>query len=313
MPQQPHRPLEGKTAIVTGAGQGLGRAEALELARRGANVVVNDYGATPESSDGANAVAAEIAADGGRAVAHAADVSDWAASRALVERAVAEFGDLDVLVNNAGVLRDRMLFNMEEAEWDAVLAVHLKGHFCMSRHATAHWRARAKAAGGPVPAAVVNTSSEAFLNGSPGQPNYAAAKSGIVALTIATARGSAAHGVRANAVCPRANTAMTSHVFTDGPRPEDPFAPERVAPLVAWLASPAAERVTGQVFVAYAGMVALLAAPSLEARFDTDSGAWDLEGLDAALTPYFADRDPDKGFAADEVVALAKGLWGAEA
>lgn len=176
------QPLEGLTAIVTGAGRGLGRAEALELARLGASVVVNDYGQPGRDGSGeasaapAEDVAAEIRAAGGRAVAHLGDVADHDDARALVQLAVETYGRLDILVNNAGILRDRMVFSMSEDEWDSVIRVHLKGHFNTTHFAAAHWRERSKAAGGPVHGRIINTSSEAFLAGSAGQPNYAAAK-----------------------------------------------------------------------------------------------------------------------------------------
>lgn len=177
-------PLEGLAAIVTGAGRGLGRVEALELGRLGAAVVVNDYGQSGRDGSGAASagpaeeVAAEIRDAGGRAVAHTGDVADHEQARELVELAVTEFGKLDILVNNAGILRDRMVFSMSEDEWDSVIRVHLKGHFNTTHFASVHWRARSKAAGGPVYGRIVNTSSEAFLAGSAGQPNYAAAKGG---------------------------------------------------------------------------------------------------------------------------------------
>lgn len=278
--------LDGKVAVVTGAGRGLGRAEAIELAQQGARVVVNDYDGTP-----AEEVASEIRALGAEAVAAKGDVSSFAEGKGLVERAIEEFGQLDILVNNAGILRDRMVFSMSEEEWDAVIAVHLKGHFTTTRQATEHWRARSKEAGSPVYARVVNTASEAFLFGSPGQPNYAAAKAGIVALTLSTAHGTGKYGVRANAICPRAATRMTEGILGDD------LDPSYVSPLVAFLASPAAERITGQVFVAYGGFVGLLEAPQLEARFDREAG-WDVDGLAEAIGGHFEERDPRKSFAA---------------
>src|SRR4051812_15088710 len=216
--------LEGRTAVVTGAGSGLGRSEALALAARGADVVVNDVGPTAEE------VVAEIKALGREAVAVTGDVGDWAMGDRLVQAAVDTFGSLDILVNNAGVLRDKMLFNLTESDWDDVIRVHLKGHAAVSRAAAAHWRAASKAAGGPVYGRVVNTSSEAFLFGSAGQPNYSAAKAGIAALTLSTAQGLARYGVRANAICPRARTAMTEATFGEGTSPGglDAMAPERV-------------------------------------------------------------------------------------
>ena len=293
--------LEGKVAIVTGAGRGLGRAEALLLAKLGAKVVVNDLGV---AADGAGAdqrpadqVVSEIAAAGGSAVANYADVADWDGAHGLIQQAVDTFGDLHILVNNAGFLRDRMVFNMAEEEWDAVIRVHLKGHFCMSRWATAHWRDRSKAADGPVYGRIVNTSSEAFLVGSPGQPNYAAAKAGIVALTLATAQSCQRYGITANAICPRARTRMTEDtlggMFAKPEQGFDTFNPENVAPLVAYLASPAAERVSGQVFIVHGGSVSLLAGPRVEQTFQAE-GAWTAEALAQTLEPFYEKREPIK-------------------
>jgi NAD(P)-dependent dehydrogenase (short-subunit alcohol dehydrogenase family) len=291
--------LEGKTALVTGAGAGLGRAEALALAAAGAAVVVNDY-----DKDAAHAVVEEIAAAGGQATAAPGDVSSWSLAQELVDTAVTTYGQLDVLVNNAGVLRDRTIFNISEDEWDTVIGVHLKGHAGTSRFATAHWRDRSKAAGGPVYGRVINTSSEAFLFGSAGQPNYAAAKAGIVALTLATSRACERYGVKANAICPRARTAMTAGVFGDAPEGVDPLSVDHVAPLVAYLASPAAEDVNGQVFVAYGGMVVLVSAPGVEQRFDSGAATWTSEALASEMGGYFAQRDNSITFAADDVARL---------
>jgi 3-oxoacyl-[acyl-carrier protein] reductase len=292
--------LDGRVAIVTGAGAGLGRAEALALADAGAHVVLNDLpGAADEAAE-------EIRGRGGQATVVAGDVGERATADALLAATAEDLGRLDVVVNNAGVIRDRMLFNMTDEEWDQVLKVHLRGHFLVSRNAATHWRQVAKATEQPVYGRVVNTASEAFLIGSPGQPNYAAAKGGITALTLSTARGLGRMGVRANAICPRARTAMTRDVFGADESGEqvDPLSPEHVAPLVAYLASPAAERITGQVFVVYAGMVALLAAPTVEQRFDAGAGTWDLQDLDKQVGSYFTDRDPAVGFAADSVLGL---------
>ncbi|MCD0448206.1 SDR family NAD(P)-dependent oxidoreductase [Actinocorallia sp. API 0066] len=280
--------LDGRTAIVTGAARGLGRAEALALAAEGARLVLNDL-----PGDALDAVADEIRAAGGEAVVHAGDVADWNTGEGLVKTALAAYGSLDVLVNNAGFTRDRMLFNMTEEEFDAVVRVHLKGHFVTSRHAVAHWRSVAKAEGGPVYGRIVNTASEAFLLGSPGQPNYAAAKAGIAALTVSTAQAVGRIGVRANAICPRARTDMTAGVFgaapQDGP---DPLAPEHVSPLVAYLASPAADGVNGQVLIVYGGRVAVMAPPTVAQVVTAPDGPWTPEGLAGAL------RVPPGGFSA---------------
>ncbi|MFJ4889867.1 3-oxoacyl-ACP reductase [Streptomyces sp. NPDC088788] len=312
-------PLDGLTAIVTGAGRGLGRAEALELARLGAAVVVNDFGqpgrdGSGEASDApAEQVAAEIRAAGGRALAHTGDVADHEQARELVESAVTEFGRLDILVNNAGILRDRMVFSMTEDEWDSVIRVHLKGHFNTTHFASAHWRDRSKATGAPVYGRIVNTSSEAFLAGSAGQPNYAAAKGGIVGLTTSTALALAKYGVTANVICPRARTRMTEDVFAGFGRPDeglDPLAPEHVAPLVGYLASPAAADVNGQLLVVHGGMVAVVERPRVAAQFDSKQDTFSHDELDALLTPYYADRPRGETFAAAEVLGLKRGRDG---
>ncbi|MFF5492704.1 3-oxoacyl-ACP reductase [Streptomyces aquilus] len=308
-------PLEGLSAIVTGAGRGLGRAEALELARLGAAVVVNDFGQPGRDGSGAASaapaeeVAAEIRAAGGRAVAHTGDVADFQQAAELVGSAVSEFGKLDILVNNAGILRDRMVFSMTEGEWDAVIRVHLKGHFNTTHFAAAHWRVRAKEAGGRVYGRIVNTSSEAFLAGSAGQPNYAAAKGGIVGLTTSTALALAKYGVTTNAICPRARTRMTEDVFAGFEPPEDrldPLAPEHVAPLVGYLASPAAARVNGQLLVVHGGMVAVVERPRVQAKFDSKQETFTYDELDAALTPHFAQRPEGETFGAAEVLGLKR-------
>ncbi|MFD4526843.1 3-oxoacyl-ACP reductase [Streptomyces sp. NPDC058470] len=309
-------PLEGLAAVVTGAGRGLGRAEALELGRLGATVVVNDYGRPGRDGSGeasatpAEEVAAEIRGAGGRAVAHTGDVADHEQARALVELAVAEFGKLDILVNNAGILRDRMVFSMSEDEWDSVIRVHLKGHFNTTHFASAHWRERSKAAGGPVYGRIVNTSSEAFLAGSAGQPNYAAAKGGIVGLTTSTALALAKYGVTANAICPRARTRMTQDVFAGVAEPADgldPLAPEHVAPLVGYLASPAAAHVNGQLLVVHGGMVAIVERPRVAAKFDSEQDTFTYDELDALLSPHYAERPTGETFAAAEVLGLRRG------
>ncbi len=292
--------LTGRTAVVTGAGAGLGRAEALALAAQGANVVVNDMG------DAADQVVAEIEALGRKAIAVKGDVSSWAMGQQIVDAAVDTFGSLDVVVNNAGILRDTMLFNMTEQQWDDVIRVHLKGHAAVSRAAAVYFRSASKTAGGPVFGRVVNTASEAFLFGAAGQSNYAAAKAGIVALTLSTSRGLERSGVTANAICPRARTEMTSHVFAeDGDTQRlDILAPERVASFVGYLASPASAGISGQVFVVYGDMVALMAAPTVENKFVAADGTFSVDELDAQLTPYFEGRSPYQTYAAFSVAKL---------
>ena len=295
--------VRGRVAIVTGAGNGLGRAESLALARAGARLVLNDL-----PGDAVQAVAAEIAATGGQAVVAARDVAEWATGEQLVATAFEQYGQLDILVNNAGVLRDRMIFSMSEQEWDLVIRVHLRGHFVTTRLATAYWREARKAAGHPVYARIVNTSSEAFLLGSVGQPNYAAAKAGIAALTVTTARSCARYGVRANAICPRARTAMTAELM--GPPPSDgvdPLAPEHVAPLVVYLASPAAEAINGEVFVVHGGVAAVMDPPTIRTAFHASApdGMWTLESVHATLSPAFGDKAPAVGFGCEDTLTLA--------
>jgi 3-oxoacyl-[acyl-carrier protein] reductase len=299
VPSSDRLSLDGRVAIVTGAGAGLGRAEAVALAKAGAAVVVNDL---PGAGDEA---AEEIRGLGGIASVVAGDVGERSTADAMVEAALA-LGGLDIVVNNAGVTRDKMLFNMTDEEFDLVVKIHLRGHFLLSRNAAAYWRARHKESGEQVYGRVVNTASEASLGGSPGQANYAAAKAGITALTLSTARGLGKMGVRANAIAPRARTAMTAAVFgedTSG-KAVDPYSADHVAPLVAYLASPAADRINGQLFVVYGGMVALVAAPVVEERFDTAGDVFDLAELDKTVGAHFENRDPARCFAADSVMQL---------
>jgi len=293
--------LSGHVAVVTGAAAGLGRAEAIGLARAGATIVVNDIAGALDKSD----VIDEITSAGSKAVAVAGDISERSTADELVETADG-LGGLAIVVNNAGITRDRMLFNMSDDDWDAVIAVHLRGHFLLTRNAATYWRAKAKEYGGSqkgqVYGRIINTSSEAGLAGPVGQANYGAAKAGITALTLSAARALERYGVRANAIAPRARTAMTADVFGDSPELTegqiDPLSPEHVVNLVRFLASPASEGVNGQLFIVYGPMVTLVAAPTAEKRFSADSDAWDPSELSETLQNYFADRDPERNFSA---------------
>lgn len=293
--------LSGLVAVVTGAAAGLGRAEAIGLARAGATVVVNDIAGALDKSD----VIDEIADAGSKAVAVAGDISARSTADELVATADG-LGGLSIVVNNAGITRDRMLFNMTDEDWDAVIAVHLRGHFLLTRNAATYWRAKAKENDGQVYGRVINTSSEAGLVGPVGQANYGAAKAGITALTLTMARALERYGVRANAIAPRARTAMTADVFGDAPELAegeiDSLSPEHVVTLVRFLASPAAQDVNGQLFIVYGPTVTLVAAPTVEARFSATGSAWGTADLSETLTNYFADRDSGANFAATELM-----------
>ena len=290
--------LSGKVAVVTGAAAGLGRAEAIGLAQAGATVVVNDMAAALEVSD----VLDEIAAAGAKGVAVAGDISARSTADELVATADG-LGGLGIVVNNAGITRDRILFNMTDEEWDAVIAVHLRGHFLLTRNAATYWRAKAKAGDGTVYGRIINTSSEAGLSGPVGQPNYGAAKAGITALTLSAARALERFGVRANAIAPRARTAMTAGVFGDAPEGGvDPLSTDHVVTLVNYLASPASEAVNGQLFIVYGPTVTLVAAPTAEQHFTANADAWAAADLSVTLGAYFADRDPERGFSATSLM-----------
>jgi NAD(P)-dependent dehydrogenase (short-subunit alcohol dehydrogenase family) len=255
---------EGRIVIVTGAGRGIGREHALAFAREGARVVVNDLGVARDGTGGsagpAQDVVDEIHALGGEAAANTDDIADWAGARRLVHTAIDSFGGLDVLVNNAGFVRDRMLFTTSEEEWDAVIRVHLKGHFAVTRHASEVWRARSKA-GEPVDARIVNTSSGAGLMGSVGQGAYSAAKGGIAALTLVESAEMGRYGVTANAIAPAARTRMTEEVFADRMQAPgtgfDVNDPANISPLVVWLGSTESAGVTGRVFEVEGGMISV--------------------------------------------------------
>lgn len=286
---------EGRVVVVTGSGRGLGREHALAFAREGAKVVVNDLGAeldgTGSSTGPAGEVVDQIRAMGEEAVANGSDVADWQQARQLVEQTIETFGRLDVLVNNAGFLRDRMLANTSEEEWDAVIRVHLKGHFAPTRHAVDHWRARAKA-GEPVDGRVINTSSGAGLMGSVGQGNYSAAKAGIAGLTMVEAAEFGRYGVTANAIAPAARTRMTEEVFAQtmsapGEGEFDAMAPENVSPLVVWLGSAGSRGVTGRVFEVEGGKISV--ADGWQHGPEVDKGArWNPSDIGDAISELLA-------------------------
>ena len=294
--------LEGKVAIVTGAGRGLGRSHALALAKEGARVVVNDFGVSADGQgrdeSAGRGVVDEIEAFGGEAVAHFGDVADWNDSKGMIETAVKAFGDFHILVSNAGFLRDKMFFSMSEADFDAVVRVHLKGHFCGMRHAAEYLRNKAKAEGGQVYGRILSTASEAALFFDPGQPNYSAAKSGIIALTNSAAQALIRVGVTANTFMPRARTAMTS----TGPsaqffqKPEsgfDAFDPAHTSPLVCWLASPAAANVSGNVFIVWGKEITVLGPPTKVATYHA-SEAWSVAEVGKQVGGHFEGKHPIK-------------------
>jgi NAD(P)-dependent dehydrogenase (short-subunit alcohol dehydrogenase family) len=288
--------FDGKVALVTGAGRGIGREEAKLLAAEGAHVVVNDVGGAADGSGTdvgpAQEVVDEIVAAGGQAAANTDDISTWPGAEALVQQAVDVFGGLDVVINNAGILRDRLSFNMTEEEWDAVIAVHLKGHFAVARHAAAFWRARTKEQGAPAGGAIVNTASESGLYGNAGQSNYAAAKAGIAAMTVVLARELERLGVRVNAIAPVARTRLTEALGGDYMKPDesgfDRFSPANVAAVACWLASDLAQGISGQVVKVQGGQLQLLEGwrPLTEV---TDDKEWTLDSVsvlrDAILGP----------------------------
>ena len=296
------RDLDGKVAIVTGAARGLGRCEALQLASQGARLIINDLGVAGDGSgrdeEPARAVVDEIKQMGGEAVPHFGDVANWKDAEALIGTALDHFGGLNILVNNAGFIRDRMPWNMSEEEFDSVVRVHLKGHFCPMRFAMIHWREASKRSGAPIYGRLINTASESYLFGSVGQPNYAAAKAGIVAITMGAAQLLLKYGVTANVFIPRARTRMTSSgpleaMFAKPEEGFDVFAPENATPLVGYLASPKAERISGYVFIIWNREVKIVSGPGIDAAFENDE-RWDLDSLHTALGPHFEKLEPVK-------------------
>ena len=287
--------LDGKVAIVTGSGRGIGRCEALLLAKEGAKVVVNDLGGSMDGegheAGPAQQVVDEIKAAGGDAVANYDDCASWTGAEAMVQQAVDTFGGLDVLICNAGILRDKMSFNMTEEEFDSVIRVHLKGHFAPIRFAAAYWRAKAKETGEPANAAVVTTSSESGLYGNAGQANYAAAKGGIASMTITLARELDRIGVRVNSLAPVAATRLLGTVGMGEDLQNDPrLSPENPATGAVWLASPLAEGITGQVVKFGVGVAQVIQGWRPVSEVPQD-GIWTLEELGAAKGLLFGDRD----------------------
>ena len=291
--------LDGRVVIVTGAGGGIGRAHALAFAAEGARVVVNDIGVGLDGSpagggSAAQGVVDEIVAAGGEAVTSGANVADWGQAEGLIQTAVENFGGLDILVNNAGIVRDRMFANTSEEEFDAVTAVHLKGHFATMKHAGAYWRAKSKA-GDTVEARIINTSSGAGLQGSVGQANYSASKAGIAALTLVAAAEMGRYGVTVNAIAPSARTRMTETVFAEMMSTQDAefdaMAPENVSPLVVWLGSAEAREVTGKVFEVEGGKIRV--AEGWAHGPEIDKGArWDPAELGPVVSDLLAKARP---------------------
>ena len=281
---------EGRVVIITGAGGGLGAAYAKAFAAEGAKVVVNDI-----NGDAAQKTVDAIKASGGEAVANTSNITDYADSAQAVKQAVDTFGDLHVVVNNAGICRDKMFASMTEQDWDAVIAVHLKGHFCISSHAVHYWREQSKA-GRKVDARIINTSSGAGLNGSVGQSNYAAAKGGIASLTLNQAAELRRYGITANCLAPAARTGMTEDVFADMmKKPEnggfDFFDPANVAPLVVWLGSAESQLITGRVFEVQGGKISI--ADGWRTTNGVDKGArWEPAEIGGAMETLLSEEVP---------------------
>jgi NAD(P)-dependent dehydrogenase (short-subunit alcohol dehydrogenase family) len=302
---------EGRVVIVTGAGRGIGRSHALEFAAQGAKVVVNDLGAlvdgTGADAGPANEVVAAITDMGGEAIANGEDVSDLDGAKRMIDAAIERFGRLDVLVNNAGILRDRMLINMTAEEWDAVIRVHLRGTFAPAHHAAVHWRELAKA-GETNDARIINTSSSSGIYGNPGQGNYGAAKAGIAAFTIIAAMELGRYGVTVNAIAPGAQTRMTENLRPDRPevKPDefDARSPDNVAPLVVWLGSTESAGVTGRVFNVAGGRISV--AEGWHAGPGVDKGdRWDPAELGKVIPDLVEKAAPNAAMSGDRAARRA--------
>lgn len=285
---------EGRVVIVTGAGRGIGREHALEFARQGAKVVVNDLGVSNRGEGPTDEVVQTIRDMGGEAVANGADVADWRQAEGLVRQAIDTFGRLDVVVNNAGFVRDRMFVSCSEDEWDAIIRVHLKGHFCVTRHAAAYWRGQVKA-GEAVDARIVNTSSGAGVLGSVGQSSYSAAKAGIATLTLVQAAELGRYGITANAICPIARTRMTEGAFGDAmKKPDEGFDvndPANVSPFVAWLGSEQSKEVTGRVWEVFGGTITVFDGYRREQTVDIGK-RWDAAEVGPAVQELLSKAQP---------------------
>ena len=302
--------LDGKVAVITGGANGLGREHALYLAKLGARIVVNDLGVDAEgggkSQDAAQAVVEEIKGMGGEAVAHFGDVADFGSAEGMVKTAVDNFGDMNIMVLNAGFTRDGIIFNMSEEDFDSVVRVHLKGHFAPMKFAATYWREKSKQDGGPVYGRLISTASESALIGTPGQPNYAAAKAGIISLTMSTAKVVLKYGATANVVMPRARTRMTmkgaSAIWFQ--KPEEGFDnmdPANSTPLFGYLCTPEAQNITANLFIVWGKQVVVLGRPTKEHIYDHDE-AWTVEGLHKYLGPHFKDHKPiEDGYPFPEV------------